>query len=95
MRAFHPCSNANYDIKQEIKECCELLDGSFKDIAAHEIMMIMKYSLEVSDPMILKYSGRDHKQTKSFHLERNLLQLWLDKIDDKLKHLGSYLQGWR
>ena len=94
MGTYHPCLRKKNDISPDIKACCELLEDSLKGIDTQDIMMIMKYSLYMTDPLISKYLGRNNNLTKSFNMERNLLHFWRAKMEERWENFETF-QGWR
>ena len=54
-----PCMDV--DLSPDIKVCCDLFNGLFHRDNIKQIMMLMKHSLEYSNPWIQEYDGNDEK----------------------------------
>ena len=60
-----------------------------------QIMKIMKYSLESSDPLLSKYRSTTHGNELSFEFDKKLNQLWLSKLEKELNFDENAIKGWR
>ena len=60
-----PCSMINAELVPEVQSCCKVLDGIFSRSNLPEIMSLMKYSLDLSNPWISQYfhNFTDHGST--------------------------------
>ena len=82
--------------------CCKLFGSAFRRSNLPQILTIMKYSLELSDPWISQYhSYREHAGKNPFGERRELHRLWITDDDEEL---GKFmvnassldrLHGWR
>ena len=79
------------------------LDGPCGDMFVHQnlqnIMRLMKYSLETTNPWISKYFDKfDKKSPSSFQNIKDFFKFWISSYDNELKSLiggkGSSLEQW-
>ena len=59
---FVPCANKADDGSEKVQKCCGLFSHMFDRRYSQQILMLMKYSLEISNPGKFQY----------FDTERNL-----------------------
>ena len=82
--------------------CCHLFGSAFQRSNLPNILTLMKYSLELSDPWISQYhSYNEHAGNKLFRERRELHRIWITDNDEELRKLIAnvstldHLQGWR
>ena len=75
----------------EIQSCCKLFDGIFRRSNIQQIMLLMKYSLDLSNPWTSQYyQGHEDNETKqTVGNTRDLYKVWPAEHDDELLKLFS------
>ena len=93
-----PCTQE----KDTAMGCCQLFGSAFHRSNIPQILTLMKFSLELSDPWISQYySSRDPGGLELFQKRRKLHQLWITDNDNELRKLMlnastlQHLEGWR
>ena len=92
-----PCTSE----KEGASGCCHLFGSAFRRSNLPQILTLMKYSLELSDPWNSQYhSYRENGGMDLFKKGRELHRLWIADGDELPKTMVNastlqYLQGWR
>ena len=97
-----PCSSIDTDVLPEVKSCCRLFDDIFRRSNIQQIMSLMKYSLDLSNPWISQYyhNYEEDEDMQTLRTTRDLYKGWLAEGDDELLKLLStngeinFLQGF-
>ena len=86
-----PCSTSESEILEEIQSCCKVFDGIFRRSNIQQIMSLMKYSLDISNPWISQYfhNYTDAESTQSAGSMRDMYKIWLAENNDELLELFS------
>ena len=93
--SFHPCNSAQLDIYLEIRKCCDVMEYTFRNVTSKQIMDMMKYSLEISDPLIPKYINRNANMDDSYVKKREFHLYWLSNVQKAYKSVENYVHGWK
>ena len=93
--SFHPCNSAQLNIYPEIRKCCDAMEYTFSHVTAKQIMDMMKYSLEISDPLIPKYINRNANMDNSYERKRKFHLSWFSNIQKRYKSIEKYVHGWK
>ena len=93
--SFHPCNSAQLNVYPEVRKCCDVLEYTFSNVATKQIMEMMKYSLEVSDPLIPKYINRNANVGNSYEKKRKYYLSWLSNSQKEYKSVENYVHGWK
>ena len=93
--SFHPCNSAQLDTYPEIRKCCDAMEYTFSHVTARQIMDMMKYSLEISDPLIPKYINSNANMDNSYEKMREFHLYWLSNIQKGYKSVENYVHGWK
>ena len=74
-----PCSATEENNSHEVKQCCRVLDGMFHRSNTETIMMLMKYSLDLSTPWVTQYypSEKEGQDPQTSGDNRNMYKVWL------------------
>ena len=82
--------------------CCQLFGSAFRQSNLPQILTLMKYSLELSDPWISQYQRyHEHGSMGVLRKRRELHRPWLTDDDNELRKLLlnsstlGHLHGWR
>ena len=87
--AAQPCASIESESTPEVKSCCKLFDGIFNNNNIQQIMSLMKYSLDLSNPWISQYY-QGHKNDASKQIvgdTRSLYKVWLAEGGDEFLNL--------
>ena len=86
-----PCTSIEKDDVPEVQSCCRLFDDIFRRSNTQQIMSLMKYSLDLSNPWIPQYyhSYEDDDAMQTFGATRDLYKVWLAESDDELLKLSN------
>ena len=93
--SFHPCNSAQLDTYPEIRKCCDVMEYTFSNVASKQIMEMMKFSLEISDPLISRYINRNANIDNSYEKKRKFHLSWFSHIRKEFKSVETYVHGWR
>ena len=82
--------------------CCHLFGSAFRRSNLPQILTLMKYSLDLSDPSLNQYRRyREHGGMGLSWKRRELHRLWITDDNDQLRRLIlnastlEHLRGWR
>ena len=70
------------------------MEYTFSHVTAKQIMDMMKYSLEISDPLIPKYINSNANMDNSYEKMREFHLYWLSNIQKGYKSVENYVHGW-
>ena len=96
-------SDPSYTLEEGgVMGCCQLFGSAFQRSNLPQILTLMKYSLELSDPWISQYHNY-HEQAgvAQFRKRRELHRLWITDNDKELRKFMlkastlDHLHGWR
>ena len=89
--AARPCASIESELSPEVQRCCKLFGGIFNRNNIQQIMSLMKYSLDLSNPWISQYyQGYGNDASKQIvGATRSLYKVWLAKGDNELLNLLS------
>ena len=90
-----PCTGDESDDKPGIKGCCLLYDHLFRRDNIQEILTLMKYSLDMSNPLITGHHIRDENVERNIHGRR---QIYVDRqLQELILKNNNFenLNGWR
>ena len=84
-----PCSMIEAEPLPEVQSCCKVFDGLFRRSNMQQIMSLMKYSLDLSNPWISQYFNyhTKDKSTLDRGSMRALYKIWFAKNHDELLEL--------
>ena len=94
MLTIPPCKNEGEEIF-EVRQCCQLLDKTYNNANSQQIMALMKYSLDLSNPWITQYFEQKDDSDSKFNDEvrRLISQSWFagnhDPIVNSLSREGK------
>ena len=71
------------------------MEYTFRNATGKQIMDMMKYSLEISDPLISKYINRNANMASSYEKKREFHLYWLSNIEKGYKSVENYVHGWK
>ena len=94
MLTIPPCTNEGAE-KFEVRQCCQLLDKTYNNANSQQIMALMKYSLDLSNPWITQYFEQKDDSDSKFNddVRRLISQSWFagnhDPIVSSLSRKGD------
>ena len=94
MLTIPPCKNEEAEIL-EVRQCCQLLDKTYNNANSQQIMALMKYSLDLSNPWITQYFEQKDNTDSEFNddVRRLISQSWFttnhDPIVNSLSRKGD------
>ena len=85
-----PCEEGKHE-SVEVQNCCNLFSELFQSNNIKQIMALMKYSLELSNPWISHYykNDDDQKFMKTSLINKYIYKAWLIEDDVALLNLFS------
>ena len=83
-----PCQNENEE-NFSVQKCCKLLASTHKNTNIQQIMSLMKYSLDLSNPWITQYFKKQGKSEIGLNANFNrfLSKFWLKENKDSVMEL--------
>ena len=81
-----PCHSAETEFDAEVQKCCILFDKIFQRNNIKQIMSLMKYSLDLSNPWIAKYyeAVQNDKAIQKFGTMRDAYKFWLSGTENDM-----------
>ena len=82
-----PCLAIEDSISTGIKGCCQL----FEKTNIETIMSLMKYSLDLSNPWLTKYSAKENVERNNQALDENrdIFKVWLANGGNEMSNIFS------
>ena len=88
-----PCQDIEKESAQ-VRNCCNMFSKSYKNANTKQIMALMKYSLDISNPWISQYLAKPKNKPfgNNRYISRQMSKSWFAKNNEELLKLFSRTQ---